>query len=143
MTSTSKILCGIILISMPTIEFGGYFILQVLAGQQSELALTTFQEAMFRAGHGHAGILVILSIIAQLLTDHAKLSTTLSWFVRLGFPTAALLVSGGFFAGAIGSAVTTPTNGIFLLYAGVTLLAIVLVVLGVGLIRNGQEKANA
>lgn len=143
MTSTSKILCGIILITMPTIEFGGYFLLQILSGQQSELALTTFQEAMFRAGHGHAGILVILSIIAQLLTDQAKLSNNLAWFVRLGFPTAALFVSGGFFAGAIGSGVTAPTSGIFLLYAGVTLLAIVLVVLGVGLIRNGQKAASA
>lgn len=139
MTPISKVMCGIILITIPTIEFGGYFLLQVISGQEAELALTSFQEAMFRAGHGHAGILVILSILAQVLTDHAKLNKGLEWLVRLGFPSAALLVSGGFFAGAIGDQLTQPTDGIVLLYAGVFLLALVLVILGVGLIRNRQS----
>lgn len=138
MTPISKVMCGIILITIPSIEFGGYFLLQVISGQEAELALTTFQEAMFRAGHGHAGILVILSIIAQLLTDHARLGKGLEWLVRLGFPTAALLVSGGFFAGAVGEQLTQPTDGIILLYAGAFLLALVLLVLGVGLLRNRQ-----
>ena len=60
MSQRSKVLCGIILLTIPTIQFGGYFLLSVLSGTAGELSLTPFQEAMFRAGHGHAGVLIIL-----------------------------------------------------------------------------------
>lgn len=136
MSPAAKVMCGIILITLPTIEFGGYFVLQILSGQVEGPPLTDFQQAMFRAGHGHAGVLVILSLIAQFLADHARLNNLGEWVVRLGFPTAALLVSGGFFGAAIGEGVTEPQALIGLLYGGVVLLAAVLILLGVGLIRN-------
>lgn len=136
MTYTSKMMAGIILLTVPTIEFGGYFLLQVLSGMQSELALTPFQESMFRAGHAHAGVLVILSLIALLFVDQTKQSEAVKWMIRAGFPTAALLVSGGFFAGAAGENIQTPTNGIILLFIGVFILALSLLLLGIGLIKS-------
>ena len=136
MSSITKLFCGLTLISIPTIEFGGYFLLQILSGKQSELGLTTFQEGMFRAGHGHAGVIVILSLLAQILTDHARLTKPMEWLVRIGFPVAGLLVSGGFFAAASGPGLTEPNGSIALLYVGVGLLALVLVILGIGLIKG-------
>lgn len=136
MSQKSKVLCGIILLTIPTIEFGGYFLLSVLSGTADELALTPFQEAMFRAGHGHAGVLIILSLIAIILSDHAKLSPSLMQVVRIGFPLSAVLMSGGFFASAMGNHLNTPNNLIIILYIGVFLLAISLVTLGIGLIRS-------
>ncbi|MEM7657100.1 MAG: hypothetical protein AAF399_13280 [Bacteroidota bacterium] len=135
MSSLTKLFCGLTLITIPTIEFGGYFLLQILSGNQSELGLTPFQEGMFRAGHGHAGVLVILSLLAQIFTDYAVLSKSMEWLVRIGFPVAAMLVSGGFFAAASGPGLTEPNGGITLLYIGVGLLAAGLVVLGIGLIK--------
>ena len=41
--------------------------LKILSGQ-ANLPLTDFQKSMFRAGHAHAGVLVILAILAQFLT---------------------------------------------------------------------------
>ena len=136
MTKRSKQICGVILLTMPSIQYGGYFLLQLLSGQYPELQLTEFQQSMFRAGHAHAGVLVILSLIVQWLADHARLSSLWEWFSRMGFPVAALLISGGFFAGAAGTGITEPSSGIVLLYAGVFLLAASFLILGIGLLRS-------
>ena len=136
MSQRSKVLCGIILLTIPTIQFGGYFLLSVLSGTAGELSLTPFQEAMFRAGHGHAGVLIILSLIAIILSDHAKLSPPFMQVVRVGFPLSAVLISGGFFASAMGDQLETPNYWIFMLYIGVFLLAISLLTLGIGLLRD-------
>src|SRR5579862_9058455 len=135
MTHITKLMCGITLLTVPSIQYGGYFLLQVLSGKFDKMQLTDFQKSMFRAGHAHAGVLVILSLIAQILTDNAGLSSLSEWIVRIGFPLAAILVSGGFFAAASGKAAIAPTKWIGILYFGVLVLAASLVVLGVGLIR--------
>jgi len=127
---------GIVLLTVPTIIFGGNFILNLLSGAHQEFELTGFQVAMFRAGHGHAGVLVILAVIAQLLADHCHLGKTWIWMVRIGFPLSAIMVSGGFFVAAAGSGRTEPNALVFILYAGMFLLATCLVVLGIGLLRK-------
>ncbi len=138
MTYQTKLMSGIIFITVPTIQYGGYFLLEIVSGDQVQLALTPFQEAMFRAGHGHAGVLVIMALVAQAFIDHAALSQALRWFVRIGFPVAAILVSAGFFAAAAGSNVTQPTELIWVLYVGVAVLAISAVTLGIGLVRRSK-----
>ena len=132
---------GFILIAVPSIAYGGYFLLTILSGEQEALKLTEFQKSMFRAGHAHAGVLVILSLLAQLFTDHAVLSDTWKWVVRVSFPLASILVSLGFFASAIGSGVTRPTDLIAILYAGIAVLVFALVTLGIGLLRGKGTDA--
>ncbi|WP_143309278.1 hypothetical protein [Chitinophaga vietnamensis] len=73
MSPDCKLMCGITLITVPTIEFGGHFLLRVLSGRMPSLSLTPFQRAMFRAGHAHAGVIVILSLICQALADEVWL----------------------------------------------------------------------
>ncbi len=141
MTYQSKLMGGIIFITVPTIQYGGYFLLRVLSGYEEGLALTTFQESMFRAGHAHAGVLVILSLVAQLFVDHAALPKSLAWMVRIGFPAAAILVSGGFFASAIGSNIDQPTKLIWILYLGIVVLATSVLTLGIGLLRSRNRPA--
>ncbi len=136
MTNDARKLSGIILLTVPTIIYGGYFLLSILSGKMDHLGLTDFQKAMFRAGHAHAGVLVILSLIVQVLADHANLSKTWKWISRLLFPISAILVSGGFFASAAGNNITEPTPMIFILYSGIFTLVAGLLVLGIGLINN-------
>jgi hypothetical protein len=136
MTPETRITCGIILLTVPTIQYGGYFLLTILSGK-SKLLLTDFQKSMFRAGHAHAGVLVILAIIAEILADFAGLGSISEHFVRTGFPAAAILVSGGFFASASGKNATKPNGLIAMLYLGVIILAACLIILGIGLI-NGK-----
>lgn len=136
MSETARIMCGIILITIPTIQFGGAFLLRILSGNMDKLDLTPFQKAMFRAGHAHAGVIVILSLIGQVLCDYATLPVRWIWIVRIGLPLAAILMSGGFFAAAAGKGVTKPNKGIAILYIGAALLAFSTVTLGIGLLRG-------
>ncbi len=94
---------------------------------------------MFRAGHAHAGVIVILSLIGELLVDYAALPGALAWVVRIGLPVSAILISGGFFGGAAGRNITAPTRLIVLLYVGAAVLAISLILLGIGLIRKQAD----
>lgn len=136
MTYEAKLMCGVILLTVPTIQYGGFFLLQVASGKYSKLELTPFQKGMFRAGHAHAGVLVLLSLITELMLDGVSMSSTLTWALRIAFPLSAILVSGGFFAAAAGKGLTKPSKGIFVLYAGVTLLAAALIITGIGLISQ-------
>jgi hypothetical protein len=135
MTGNAKLISGVILITMPTIQYGGYFLLKLLSGQ-TNLTLTDFQKSMFRAGHAHAGVLVILAIIVQLLVDNTNVSIPVEWFLRIGFPLAAILISGGFFASASGKNAVKPNSLIKILYSGVGLLAVEFVFLGIALIKS-------
>jgi hypothetical protein len=136
MSPETRITCGIILLTVPTIQYGGYFLLSILSGK-SKLPLTDFQKSMFRAGHAHAGVLVMLALIAEVLTDYAGIGPVWEHIVRTGFPSAAILVSGGFFASASGRNRTQPNSMIVILYLGVLILAACLIILGIGLI-NGK-----
>jgi drug/metabolite transporter superfamily protein YnfA len=96
MTNEARKICGFILLSVPTIIYSGYFLLTVLSGQQEHLQLTDFQKSMFRAGHAHAGVLVIFALLVQLFVDHASLSKNWKWIARLSFPISAIIISFGF-----------------------------------------------
>jgi hypothetical protein len=133
MTDATKLIAGLLLISVPTIQFGGTFLLSILSGKHSEV--TEFQRSMFRAGHAHAGVLVILSLVAQVFTAQADLSAPIGWAVRVGFVAAPILVSGGFFGAAIGRGRTRPGGFIGLLWIGVFVLGGSLITLGTALIR--------
>jgi hypothetical protein len=140
MTSSSKLMSGIILLTVPTIQYSGYFLLQLLSGMHSGLALTDFQRSMFRAGHAHAGVLVMFALLLQLMIDHAALSETMKWVARIGFPLAAILISAGFFGAASGKGITAPTSLISILYFGVAVLAVALIISGVGLVKAAKQQ---
>src|SRR5438094_5033720 len=115
---------GVLLLTIVAIEYGGWFMLRVVRGRQPT---TPFQQAFFRAGHAHAGVLVTLALVGQILADAAQLSGPLAVLARNGIWAAAILIPAGFFLSAAGRGVTAPNRFIVLLYAGVAALA-----LGVG-----------
>jgi hypothetical protein len=133
MTDATKLIAGILLIVVTSIEYGGTFLLGILSGQYPEF--TEFQRSMFRAGHAHAGVLTILALVALLYIDQARLSATIEWAVRIGFVAAPVLVGGGFFGAAIGRGSTRPGGLIALVWIGVFVLGGSLIALGSGLIR--------
>ncbi|TJY61524.1 hypothetical protein FAZ19_21755 [Sphingobacterium alkalisoli] len=47
MTNEARKISGYILLSVPTIIYGGYFLPTVLSGQQEHLEFTDFQKSMF------------------------------------------------------------------------------------------------
>ena len=124
---------GIILLTTVFIEHGGWFMLRVVRGRQ---AATGFQQAFFRAGHAHAGVLVTLALVGLVLADAARLSGPLALLARNGIWAAAILMPAGFFLSAAGRGRTAPNRWIVLLYAGAAALALGIVSLGVGLLTT-------
>jgi hypothetical protein len=97
MSREAKLMCGIILITIPSIQYGGYFLLTSLMDKHSGYMENPLRQNFFRAGHAHAGVIVILSLVCQLLADAANLPTPLLWTARIAIPLAAILISAGFF----------------------------------------------
>jgi len=135
MTREAKLISGIILITVPTIQYGGYFLLTSLMDKTGSYMANPLRQNFFRAGHAHAGVIVILSLICQLLADAAALPSPLLWFVRLGIPLAAILISAGFFFAVLPPNATQAGGAVNLIYMGAVILAGGVLSLGIGLLR--------
>jgi hypothetical protein len=122
---------GILLLSVVAIEWGGTFMLRVVRGG---VPLTDFQRSFARAGHAHAGVLVILALVCVLYADAAAQSGLWGWLSRSGVAFAAILMPAGFFFSSMGAGRREPSRLVWLVYAGAALLAAGVVSLGVGLL---------
>jgi len=136
MTREAKLLSGIILITVPSIQYGGYFLLSSLMNKTSGYMDNALRQNFFRAGHAHAGVIVILSLVCQVLADAALLPPSLLWVARIAVPLAAILISAGFFFSMLAPTATQPSGAVGLIYAGAVVLATGVLLLGVGLIRS-------
>jgi hypothetical protein len=94
------------------------------------------RQNFFRAGHAHAGVIVILSLVCQILADAAVLPTPLLWFVRIGVPLSAILISAGFFFSVLPRTATQASEAVSLIYVGALILAVGVITLGIGLLRT-------
>jgi len=133
MSEAARLISGITLITVPTIVYGGLAVLGIVSSGRFGMGigrpLSPEQTTYFRAGHAHAGVLVILSLVIQLLLDHTQLSPELTWALRVGAPLAAICVSGGFFGVAFFAGFR------LLLYVGAALVSLVTLGTGIGLLR--------
>jgi hypothetical protein len=124
-------LAGILLLAAITIESGGWYLTRIVRGKAPA---TEFQKAFARAGHGHAGIFVILGLICAILTDATTLDGFAAWVARSGVAIAAIVMPAGFFFSSMGKNRTEPNVLITLVWVGVVILAAGLGTLGVGLL---------
>ncbi len=136
MKEITRRFCGLTILSIPAILYGGIFLLSFLTGAIPEGEWTDFQHTMFRAGHAHAGVLILFSLVALFFSDYAQLSDVGLWMIRIGFPISAILISGGFFLSALGDGITQPNGLIVILYLGIGLLVLSLLTLGIGLVKK-------
>lgn len=133
LTPASRRIAGLLLLSIIAVEFGGYYLTRVAAGEEQ---LTSFQESFSRAGHAHAGVLVILGLVGVIMADAAGLRGPLGYVGRLGVPLAAILMPAGFFLSSSTPGATGPNDSIAVLWLGVLSLTVGVVTLGVALLRS-------
>src|SRR5688572_578658 len=136
MSEHSKKLAGILLIILPTVAFGGTSLLSLLINDASGYAGNELRQDLWRAGHAHAGVLLILSLVILRYVDEARLSEKWKIFVRNGTPVSAILIPAAFFTSIIDPAAKEPNALINLAYVGFGVLAITLISLGIGLVRK-------
>jgi hypothetical protein len=133
LSSSSRGTAGVLLLTIVFIESGGWYLLRVVTGR---MPLTDFQTSFARAGHAHAGVLVILALVGLIYADAADLSGALGFFARNGIWVAAILMPAGFFFSSAGRNVTRPNRLVVLIYAGALSLAAGVVCLGIGLLTS-------
>jgi len=117
MSSQSHLVAGILLILLPTVEFGGASLLSLLMGDprytQNEL-----RQDLWRAGHAHAGVWLVLSLVALRYVDEAALSEGMRSLVRLSLPAAAILLPAAFCLSVLSPEAREPNALIYLAYIG-------------------------
>jgi len=131
MSDESRILAGILLLSLVTVETGGLYMVKLW---KSSEGVTPFQIGFARAGHAHAGVLLIVGLLCQLYVDQTDLDGVWDWLARSGAPAAAILMPAGFFAASSGRGRETPNRFIAVVFAGAVVLAVGLATLGIGLL---------
>jgi hypothetical protein len=122
---------GTLLLTILAVEFGGWYMLRIL---QRRVELTGFQRAFSRAGHAHAGVLVILSLVVQLYADAAGATGLLGSLGRSAVPLAAILMPAGFFLSSAGRGRTAPNALVALIYLGAASLGLGVAALGISLL---------
>ncbi len=131
LSDQSRTLGGILLIAFVTIETGGLYLVKLVRGQQPA---TAFQLGFARAGHAHAGVLVLLALVCQVFADATTQTGAFGWLSRSGVAVAAILMPAGFFFSSMGAGREQPNRLIGLVYAGALLLAAGVTSLGLGLL---------
>lgn len=134
MSDATRWMVAFAFISLPTIAFGGYFLLSILKKQAGTENISDIQREYFRAGHAHAGVLVLLGIIGQLVLEYSRFNETAVWAMRIGLVVAPLLISAGFFGGAPKSATKEPGGLIKMVPIGAMIMSLSTLSIGLSLL---------
>jgi hypothetical protein len=126
---------GVLLVVFPTVVFGGVSLLWHCITRRTTYYDNALRRELWRAGHAHAGVLLILSLVALTFVDRAELSAGWKDVVRTAFPVAALLLPIAYFLSITRPDAERPNRVVNLAYLGGASLTLGMVTLGVGLLR--------
>jgi hypothetical protein len=138
MSPESRRHAGLLLVIMPFVVYGGVSILSLLMSDPG-YRQNALRQDLWRAGHAHAGVLLILSLVALRYIDEARLSDGMKRLLRTAFPSTAILLPVAFFLSVLRPDATEPNALIYLAYVGATILVIAMLALGIGLIRSKPD----
>lgn len=133
----TNILPIVAVLLLPTVEYGGWALLTAITGGQLAVGeLADWQKGFWRAGHAHAGVLLVLSLVYLLYLPRADFSDALEWAAGGVLLAGVAAQSGGFFLHlAVGEAGRS-SAGTKLTRGGGVLIAASLITLAVGLIQT-------
>ena len=118
-------------IALPTVMYGGYSLLHLINRGN---VLTPFQVSWFRAGHAHAGVLLLMSLLYYTFLDKTSLPLAIKHAACLTLVVGILAQSGGFFIHMLVGRPNEASIGTTVTVTGAVLLAIAVLVLVYGLI---------
>lgn len=88
-----KLFTAIVLISLPTVMYGGYALLGLLSKEK----LNEFQRTYFRAGHAHASVLLVMTLATLAVLNGTAFGEGVRWVVCLLLALGVIAQSGGMF----------------------------------------------
>jgi fucose 4-O-acetylase-like acetyltransferase len=127
----TTLLPAITLLLLVSVEYGGWALLGFLTGRGQ---LGDFREQFFRAGHAHAGVLLVLSLVYFLYLDRTGYSTAVQWLAGLLLLLGIAAQSGGFFIHLGLGQKDRSSLGTIVTRTGALLLAAALIILAIGLL---------
>ncbi|RJL31756.1 hypothetical protein [Bailinhaonella thermotolerans] len=130
-SAAPKIMAIVALVSVVTVEFGGHALLRFVTTDRGRLG--AFRERFFRAGHAHAGVLLVLSLVYLLHLPRAGFPAALEWLAGGALLAGVLAQSGGFFLHLAVGEEGGRSPGLLLTRAGALLIAASLLTLAAGL----------
>ena len=142
MTRQSRRSAGTLLVLFPTAIYGGVSLLRMLIDDPAYQA-NPLRQDLWRAGHAHAGVLLLLALVTLRYVDEASLSDGWKTFVRNAVPASAVLLPVAFFLSVLSADATEPNPLINLAYVGAVLLAAGLLALGIGLLKDEDRTTPA
>lgn len=119
-------------IAIPTVMYGGYSLLGLLTRN----GLSEFQQTYFRAGHAHAGVLLLMSLLYHYYMEQTSLSPTVKVMSAVLILVGILAQSGGFFLHMLTGQPGSASIGTVVTTVGAVLLATAVLILVYGLIRS-------
>ena len=119
-------------IALPTVMYGGYALLGLLTRD----GLSPFQQTFYRAGHAHAGVLLLLSLLYHSYLEQTTLRPAIKVGAALVVLVGILAQSGGFFLHMAIGQPGAPSLGTTITSLGAVLLAMAIVILVYGLITT-------
>jgi drug/metabolite transporter superfamily protein YnfA len=140
MSRETQMIAGILLVVLPSVMFGGLSILALLTQHAPGFVDNPLRHALWRAGHAHAGVYLVLSLVMLRYVDEALLSPFWKWIARTGAPIAAILIPAAFFLSVASPTATEPNGLLNLAYIGALFLATAVLSLGIGLIRAARRS---
>jgi hypothetical protein len=141
-SAESRRTAGLVIVLLPTVIFGGASLLSLILGRAPGYLDNPLRQDLWRAGHAHAGVLLLLTLIALRYVDEAALSERLKAAVRGLIPAAAVLLPAAFFLSVLSPNAAQPNALIYLAYLGALFLAGGLLILGTGLLRAPGERGR-
>ena len=136
----TRVLPAVSVLSLISVEYGGWALLGFLTGRGQ---LGQFREQFFRAGHAHAGVLLVLSLAYFLHLDRTRYSERVQWFAGSLLLAGIMAQSGGFFLHMGLGQPNRSSLGTVVTRIGGLLIAVALAVLAVGLLTSGRRSSRS
>ena len=109
---------GILLVVLPSVMYGGLSLLMLLTARATGIVDNPLRHDLWRVGHAHAGVYLVLSLVMLLYVDQAVLPPFWKWLARTGAPIAAILIPAAFFLSVVSPTATQPNGLMNLAYVG-------------------------
>ncbi|MGH9033005.1 MAG: hypothetical protein ACRDY4_01360 [Acidimicrobiia bacterium] len=121
------------LLSLAGVEYGGWALLSFLTVREG---LSDFQKQFFRAGHAHAGVLLVLSLVYFVYLDRTEFTEATQWIAGAVLLTGILAQSGGFFLHMAAGEAGQASVGTRVTRAGGLTIGVALVILAIGIAQT-------
>jgi hypothetical protein len=136
MSDATASTAGVLFVVLPTVMYGGVSLLRLIQKRDPGYVDNPVRQNLWRAGHAHAGVLLVLALVAMRYMDDAGLDTGMETLARTCLVAAPILMPLGFFLSVASPHATRPNGLISLTYVGAAALAVGTVTIGVGLLTG-------